>query len=142
MSSAQCLKAQGQSGKHCRPTRSRHCRPARSTAETFKKLNSRLTHNKTLNLRGKHEHMNTISLHPPPNLRLSELAQPKIGITARSTPRHSNPNGYNPVLLAFTHQRAQQRNKGMAENHAKSLVSNMSINLRKMLVRYHSNPEE
>ena len=36
MSSAQCLKAQGQSGKHCRPTRSRHCRPARSTAETFK----------------------------------------------------------------------------------------------------------
>ena len=36
MSSAQCLKAQGQSGKHCWQTRSRHCRPARSTAETFK----------------------------------------------------------------------------------------------------------
>ena len=36
MSSAQCLKVQGQSGKHCWRTWSRHCRPSRSTVETFK----------------------------------------------------------------------------------------------------------
>ena len=36
MSSAQCLKAQGQSGKRCRRTQSHHSRPARSTARTLK----------------------------------------------------------------------------------------------------------
>ena len=40
-------------------------------------------------------------------------------------------------VLPTPDKRARQRNKGVAENHTKSLVSNMSINLRKILVRYH-----
>ena len=53
-------------------------------------------------------------------------------------------HGFSSIkVLPTPDKRARQRNKGMAENHTKSLVSNMSINLRKMLVRYHStNPEE
>ena len=38
-------------------------------------------------------------------------------------PRHSNSTLSNQVLLAFTCQTAQQRNKSMAERHTKSLVS-------------------
>ena len=97
---------------------------------------SRLTHNKPLNLRGKHEHMNPISLHPttPPNLGLSELAQPRMDITARSTPRHSNSTLSNRVLLAFTYQRAQQRNEGIAESmpslSLKSPLSNCGKRLK------------
>ena len=45
-----------------------------------------------------------------------------IPVLQGQQPRHSNPNRYNPALLAFTYQRAQQRNKDMAENHTKSLV--------------------
>ena len=35
---------------------------------------------------------------------------------------HSNPTLSNRVLVAFTFQRAQQRNKGMEKHHTKSLV--------------------
>ena len=56
---------------------------------------------------------------------------------------HWNSTLSNRVQVACTHQRAQQRNKGMAKHHTKSLVYILSIKLRKMLGKYHStNPEQ
>jgi hypothetical protein len=54
--------------------------------------------------------------------RISSKLEAAGAVLQGQQPRHSNSTLYNRVLLAFTYQRAQQRNKGMAKHHTKSLV--------------------
>jgi len=48
-------------------------------------------------------------------------------------PRHSNSSPSNLCYWHLITKRTQQRNKGMAERHTKSLVSILSINLGKII---------
>jgi len=54
--------------------------------------------------------------------RIADEVKATTVVLQGQQPRHSNSTLSNRALLPFAYQWAQQRNKGMAENHTKSLV--------------------